>query len=347
MQAASDIRLQSEPTARQRAVLSAVVQRYLRGGEAVSSKAISGPLDISPATARVELARLCEMGLLEQAHGSAGRTPTGLGIRYYVERLMRQRTPATADRHAVEAALRIDEGPEARLRAASRALAHRCTLTALGRRPSDDAALVERLELVWLGPHRVLAVALLDDGAVRHRTLRPGHPVTPALVAGAQALFAERFAGGPLEAVRARLRIELAAAREANRPAAPLLGLAASALPERATPTDMVIIEGRRHLLDGGLGGVTGLLDTAEETECLLRLLEAFDQDDGARVILGADTPLSALHGRALVVASFATRGAARGALAVIGPMRMPYSRVVPWVAFTAGALTRLAEHAA
>lgn len=345
MQPEGTIRLLPEPTGRQRSVLSAVVQRYLRGGKAISSSAIAGALDVSAATVRVEMARLCEMGLLAQAHTSAGRTPTGLGIRYYVERLMRKRTPSTAARHAVEAALRLDEAPEARLRAASRALSDRCTLTALGRRPCDDVALVERLELVWLDAHRVLAIALLDDGAVRHRTLRPLQPVTPDLVARAQMLFAERFAGGPLEAVRDRLRVELAAAREANRPSVSLLRLAASALPVRTAPAEAVIIEGRRHLLDGGTAA--GLLDTLEEKECLLHLLDAFASDDAARVILGTETPLSALRGRALVVASFGASGRARGTVAVIGPMRMPYNRVVPWVAFTAGALSRLAESAA
>lgn len=345
MQGPQPIRLLPEPTQRQRAVLSVVVRRYLRSGKAVPSNAVSGAVQVSPATARVELARLCEMGLLAQAHASAGRTPTGLGIRYYVERLMRGRAPSSAARSAVEAALGAEQAPEVRLRAASRALATHCTLTALGRAPADDAAIIERLELVFLGAHRVLAVALLDDGAVRHRTLTPREAMTPERVLRAQMLFAERFAGGPLEAVRARLRAELDQAREARRPSVPLLGLAAEALPAPTPAAEAVIIEGRRHLLDGG--SVDGLLETVEEKQVLLQLLEAFDPGDGARVIVGAETELSALRGRALVAASFGASGKARGAVAVIGPMRMPYARVVPWVAFTAGALSRLAERAA
>jgi heat-inducible transcriptional repressor len=215
----------------------------------------------------------------------------------------------------------------------------------LGRQPHDAAALVERLELVYLAERRVLAVALLEDGAVRHRTVHLQAPVTPALVASAQALFAERFAGGPLETVRARLREELAAARESNRPSAPLLRLAASALPASTPPSDSMIIEGRRHLLTAG--DVDRLLDTVEEKEMLLGLLEAFEAESSPRVILGVETTVDVLRGRALIAASYGPLGRPQGAVAVIGPLRMRYATVVPWVNFAARALSRLAESAA
>lgn len=332
-------------TQRQRAVLQAVVRRYLRTGEAVASSAICTGLKASAATVRMEMARLTEVDLLCQPHTSAGRAPTPAGLQFYVEHLMRPRRPSTAARTAFEAALRADAAPEVRLRAASRQLAEQCTVTVLARRPYDAATLVERLELVYLGAQRVLAVALLEDGAVRHRTVLLDAPVTPELVGSAQRLFAERFAGGPLESVRARLRDELASARESNRPSTPLLRLAASALPASTPPSDAMIIEGRRHLLIAG--EVDGLLDTVEEKEMLLGLLEAFGDASNPRVIVGADRAGDVLRGRALITAPYGPIGRARGAVAVIGPRRMRYATVVPWVNFAARALSRLAESAA
>ena len=353
MQAARSPLPMPELTARQRSVLHAVVQRFLRSGAAVASRAICAGLNISAATARVELVRLTEMGLLAQPHPSAGRSPTGAGLRFYVERLMRQRRPSCADRDAFEAALRGDGAPRSQWRAATRELAARCTMTVLLRRPPVERALVERLEMVYLAERRVLAVALLEDGTVLNRMLHTDSPVTPKLVAGASELFAARFAGGPLEAIRARLRIELDAAREANRPSTPLLRLAASALPPSTPPSEAVIIEGRRHLMTGSLvvgGEMGGVLDTAEEKEVLLDLLEAFGcagASSSPRVILGIDTALPVLQGRALVSAPYGRPGGATGTVAVIGPLRMQYAKVVPWVDFTAGALSRLAHSAA
>lgn len=336
-----------ELTARQRSVLNAVVQRFLRTGAAVASRAICAGLKISAATTRVELVRLTEMGLLAQPHPSAGRSPTGAGLRFYVERLMRQRRPSCADRDAFEAALRGQGAAPSHWHRATRELAARCTMTVLLRRPPVERACVERLELVFLADRRVLAVALLDDGTVLNRMLHTDAPVTPGLVTGAAELFAARFAGGPLAGIRARLRDELNAAREANRPSTPLLRLAASALPPSIPPGDAVIIEGRRHLMTGG--DIGGALETAEEKQILLELLEGLGQEShaGARVILGADTALPVLRGRALVTAPYGRPGGATGSVAVIGPLRMPYAKVVPWVDFTAGALSRLAHSAA
>lgn len=337
-----------ELSARQRSVLHAVVQRFLRTGVAVASRAICMGLKISPATTRVELVRLTEMGLLAQPHASAGRSPTGAGLRFYVERLMRQRRPSCADRDAFEAALRGEGESRSQWRTATRELAARCTMTVLLRRPPVERALVERLEMVYLAERRVLAVALLEDGTVLNRMLNTDSPVTPQLVSRATELFAARFAGGQLEAIRARLRIELDAAREQNRPSTPLLRLAVSALPPPTPPSEAVIIEGRRHLMTGSELG--GALDTAAEKEVLLDLLEAFGCEGGnasPRVILGIDTALPVLQGRALVTASYGRPGGATGSVAVIGPLLMQYAKVVPWVDFTAGALSRLAHSAA
>jgi heat-inducible transcriptional repressor len=327
-------------TARQAEVLRCIVRDHVQHGGSVSSAAVAAELSrsVSSATVRVEMAVLEQLGLLGQPHASAGRTPTAAGIRFYVDRLMHTRPPSPQARGDLSAALEEAE-PDALLRIASRYLASRCTLTTLGRKPRLDDGVVERLELVSLSSERVLAVLVLADGAVRHRTLNVQCPIEMA--DRARALFAERFAGWSLGRIREALRAELAA--DGHGPTAPLLALAARALPAAESADDAVIVEGRTHLLDRTESGMTGLMRTLEEKRVLLQVLDGLDSAAGreaARVVLGEETGLPPLRGLALVTALFGAPGQPPGMLAVIGPVRMDYARVVPWVSFTAGALS-------
>ncbi|MEZ4464045.1 MAG: HrcA family transcriptional regulator [bacterium] len=249
---------------------------------------------------------------------------------------MQPRRPTQQARSAFEAA--IDEAePTERLRAASRQLASTCTLTTIGRRPRLDDAIVERLEIMELSSDRALAVVVFAGGEVQHRML--AHPGPRAVILSARTLFAERFCGWSLRRIREALRAELAA--DGHGPQAPLLALAAQALPTGESADDAVIVEGRTHLLHRAEDrDVSGLLRTLEEKRVLLEVLDGLSASAGARVVLGDELPLAALRGLALVSAEYGLPGQPAGALAVLGPVRMDYARVVPWVAFTAGALS-------
>lgn len=327
-------------TGRQVEVLRCIVREHVQHGGPVSSAAVAAELRnrVSSATVRVEMAVLAQLGLLGQAHSSAGRTPTAAGIRLYVDRLMQSRPPSPQAREDLSAALDEAE-PDTLLRTASRYLASRCTLTAVGRRPRLDEAVVERLELVHLSSERVLGVLVLADGSVRHRTLNVACP--PEMANRARTLFAERYAGWPLGRIREALRAELAA--DGHGPSAPLLALAARALPATESAEDAVIVEGRTHLLDRTESGVAGLMRALEEKRVLLDVLDGLDAATGreaARVVLGEETGIQPLRGLALVTALFGAPGQPPGMLAVIGPVCMDYARVVPWVSVTAGALS-------
>ncbi|MCB9547903.1 MAG: heat-inducible transcription repressor HrcA [Myxococcales bacterium] len=325
-------------TPRQADVLRCVVRAYVRDGGPVSSAMVAAELRCgsSSATVRVELGHLTRLGLLDQPHVSAGRLPSAAGLRLFVDQLMHPRRPTQQARSAIEAALDGAE-PAERLRAASRHLASTCTLTTIGRRPRLDDAIVERLEVMELSADRALAILVLGDGTVRHRMVP--HPGSRALVLRARALFAERFSGWTLRRIRDALRAELAG--DGRGPDAPLLALAARALPTGESADDAVIVEGRTHLLHRADDrDVSGLMRTLEEKRVLLDVLDGLAAVAGARVVLGDELPVAALHGLALVSAGYGLPGQPAGAVAVIGPVRMDYARVVPWVALTAEALS-------
>ncbi|MCB9538235.1 MAG: heat-inducible transcription repressor HrcA [Myxococcales bacterium] len=324
-------------------VLRGVVAGYLRTGEPVGSTAAlrHARLPVSAATVRVVMGELTQAGLLAQPHTSAGRVPTHEGLRLYVDHLMRARAPSAAQRDGLSAALlAAGEAPEDLVRTASRHLAVTCTRTAVGRRPRVDAVAVDRLQLVALGGDRVLAVLVLVDGTVCDRVVRFEGRADD--LARAQNLFNERFAGRTVVAVRAALAAELEGAEADVDPDAPLLRLAGRALPEAETPDDAVFVEGRTHLLThaddaGRLGEVMRAL---EDKQLLLTLLDELAAEGGARVVFGDELGVGGLSGCTLVTAAYGAFGRSLGAVAIIGPVRMDYARIVPWVGYTASAIS-------
>jgi heat-inducible transcriptional repressor len=323
-------------------VLRAVVQAYLKTGEPVPSRvALKGAgLDVSSATVRVVMAQLAEAGYVSQPHASAGRVPTLAGMRVYVEQLMRTRRPSAAQRDDLVAALRgAGEEPASLVRVASRHLAAACEVAAVARRPNADASTVQRLELLPLGAGRVVAILVLEDEVVRHRVV--GLNAQPDELARAQSLFNERYAGRPLGHVRRMLREELA---QADTRRGRLLRMAETALPDDESADDAVIVEGRRHLIR--LHGVepavdlTEVIEALEDKRQLLDLLEVLADAQGPHVIFGEETTLACLHTFTLVGATYGVGGRAMGTVAVLGPRRMNYGRIVPWVGYTAQAIS-------
>lgn len=329
-------------TARGADLLRGVVRAYLRDGEPVSSQVAlrEARVQVSPATVRVVLGELTHLGLLAQPHASAGRVPTAAGLRLYVDHFLRTRMPPADARGGLAAAMRdAGEEPEAWARAASRHLADTCTLTALVRRPRFDEAVVRRLDFLWLDRRRALAVLQLGD-TVRHHLVAVPEGLDAEGLARAQNLFNTEWSGVPLGAVRGALRaaIEAAAADRSER--THLLTMAARAVDLSGSAEDELAVEGRTYLVRHAESPelASTVMHTLDDTRALLSLLDELAPDAGAQVVFGAQTGLPALSACTVVGAGFG-EGVGRGAVAIIGPVRMDYARVVPWVVLTAEVL--------
>ncbi len=320
------------------AVLRAVVGLHQRTGEPVGSAAAleKSGLEVSPATVRTIMAELDGAGLLEQTHTSSGRVPTEHGLRVYVDHLLGPTRLPDAVRALIDATLAgAPEGPDALVATASRHLAIAHTLTALGRRPRLDTVELRRLELVPIEAGRLLAVAVLADGGLRNRVVRLERPTAASELRRAQNLFNERFAGLTLADARARLRAQLSATSPAD---ADALRLAERALPEEESADEAVIVEGRAHFLgpSGDPERATAILRALEDKRRLLDLLDRIDAADGPRVLIGGETAIEGLRGCTVVGAAYGVGGRRLGTVAVVGPARLNYSRIVPLVGYTA-----------
>ena len=324
---------------RTRRVLAAIVRDYIQGGEPVGSHAIARrpDVDVSSATVRSVMADLEEMGYLEKPHTSAGRVPTTRGYRYYVDALLRVKPPLPEEREQIERRAHEATQLDALMTNASRVL-HSLTkhagVVALPRPQSERLA---RIEFVRLREGRVLAVLVARSGAVRNRllTLPPG-PV--AELDQAANYLNSLIEGLTLAEAQTRVRTELERdRRELGALQAHALALGAQAVEVTGSS---VHIEGQMSLLEDkalahDLAKIRALFRALEEKEQLLSVLDRTLEAEELRIFIGAESGIVEPD-LAIVAAPYRMRGEVVGALGVIGPTRMDYSRVIPLVELTA-----------
>jgi heat-inducible transcriptional repressor len=344
---------------RDRRVLVALVRCHIATGEPVSSLWLAdrGGFDVSSATVRNVLGRLERLGLVRQPHTSAGRVPTDLGYRVYVDHLLETRRPARPAA-AVQAFVRRAGTETDLLAGASRALARASHQLGFALAPAGDAATFQHVDFVPLGGGRVLVVVIAGSGRVAQHVVAAPEPVGAAALARAADELNTGCAG--------RLLGEIGEAIGARLAADP--GLAASELGrafrvaragfEAIAPERTLCVDGTARLLEelaaeAARTGEAEVVDALEALQALLRLIEAKHrmarllsaciQAAPLAVVIGREHQAPGLRRFSLVASRFGPDDRA-GAVGVIGPMRMPYARAIAAVDGVAAALNRALE---
>jgi heat-inducible transcriptional repressor len=286
---------------------------------------------------------------VSQPHTSAGRIPTDLGYRYYVDMLLDSRR-ATRDGSAVEARLREQAGEaplfDQLLSSASHVIFEASHHVGFAIAPSDEHAIFQRIEFVPLSAARVLVVTVARGSHVSQKVIDTGEPIEPSALTQAANYLNAEFAGLPLAEVRQLVIARLEQERTLyDRLRAVALTLARRTLEGIDTPSS-VYIDGTSSLADGpdvgavSLATLHTLLRMVEEKQRLVRLLDAYLDGPGVAVVIGGEHQDPALRGCSLIVAAYGD-GARRGAVGVIGPTRMHYSRAINVVDGAAVAVAR------
>ena len=164
-----------ELDSRKQKILKAIIEEYTRTGEPVGSKRISALLDIvaSPATIRNDMAILFEMGLLEQPHTSAGRVPSHVGYRYYIDHLMQPSPISPNEIAAMQAMFNVwDPDPDKLLADAAQALADYTHCAAISSTSTPPQVCVRRIELIPAGERTVIIMVIASNGAVKSKVCR-------------------------------------------------------------------------------------------------------------------------------------------------------------------------------
>jgi heat-inducible transcriptional repressor len=336
---------------RSREIFRQVVESYLATGEPVGSRNISRLITtpLSPASVRNVMSDLEQAGLVYAPHTSAGRLPTEIGLRFFVDALMEIGDVGEADRRAMEAKVAAaGKSMEEILTEASGMLSGLTRAAGVVLTAKANVRL-KHIEFVRLEPERVLGVLVAEDGQVENRILDvPAGLPTSALTEAANFLNAH-VRGRTLTEAKA----ELEKALEAQRAALDELtqkvvsaGLASWSGGER--DDRKLIVRGQANLLDDlkaleDLERVRLLFDDLETKRGVIDLLGRAEQADGARIFIGSENKLFSLSGSSTIVAPYRD-GAGRiiGVIGVIGPTRLNYARVIPMVDYTAKVVSKL-----
>jgi len=341
-----------ELDARAREIFRRIVETYLETGEPVGSRTIArAGVQLSPASIRNTMQDLAALGLLDSPHISAGRMPTHVGLRLFVDGLLEVGDLAEDDRRTIEARLGAHgRSIEDAMNEATAILSGLAGGAGVVVTPAKDAG-VKHVEFVSLGADEALVIMVFDDGQVENRLMRRPAGVTPSALAEASNFLNARMRGRTLSESRTEVRRELEdARRELDAVSARLVedGLAAWAGGDETSRA--LIVRGRANLLADSetiadLERVRMLFDDLEQKEQLISLLDLVRLAQGVRIFIGAETRLFSLSGSAVIAAPYMSgRQKVLGAVGVIGPARLNYARVIPLVDYTARVLGRMMD---
>jgi heat-inducible transcriptional repressor len=340
----------AELSQRSRDIFRHIVDAYVETGEPVGSRTLSRRLglSLSPATIRNVMADLEEAGLLYARHTSAGRLPTELGLRMFVDGLLEIGGLTEDERQTIdsECAASGRSLPQV-LEQATQMLAGLSHCAGLVVAPKSARPL-KHIEFVHLGPGRALAVLVTEDGIVENRILDLPIGLPPSSLIEAGNYLAAKLVGRTLDAARADIMAEISSQRaELDQLAAKVVeaGLASWA---GGNKDGALIVRGQSRLLEdvkeiADLERVRALFAALETKESLARLLEAADRAESIQIFIGAQNELFSLSGCSVVIAPYRDSDERIvGAVGVIGPTRVNYARIIPMVDYTAKVIGRV-----
>ncbi len=333
---------------RKKKILAAVVEEYIRTAEPVGSKAIaqSAGLGCSSATIRNELAELVNMGYLEQPHTSAGRVPTPMGYRMYVNELMQQQKLSLEETEEINRRLNARlQQLDATISDVSRLASQLTDYPALAL-TAQSAASVKRFDLIYVDANTFIIVLMLSSNTVKSKLVHLPISVDQDMVRRLASLFNAGFTGITADQVTPLL------IHSTERAADDTMGLTAviaafviETLTEVNTPTAFLSGENRllnqpefrdpekAHKLMSYLSGGGYILPPSEE--------DAPAGVGEVRVLIGPENVAEELKDSSVVIASYDAGDNTRGLIGVVGPTRMDYSAVAAKLSFLAAGLSR------
>jgi len=329
---------------RDHAILRAIIQDYIATAAPVSSRAIvrRHGLRMSAATVRNVMADLADLGLITQPHASAGRVPTDLGYRLYVDTLLTTQGPSAQERQLL-AGPPGDHGLAGLLASSSRLLSGLTHHVGVVSAPCLGDTTLEHIEFVRLDRHRILAILVSGSNYVQNRIFHTDRDVAEAELARISRHLNERFHGLTLEEVRKRSATELRQTREVYYQLIMEAVREEQLAPDSAT--HLLFLDGASTLLDepefDDIDRARELLTALEERHNLLTLLDRVVEAEGVQVFIGAESRLGKSVECSVVAAKYGIEGRVLGAVGVIGPRRMDYARIIPLVELTSQVVER------
>ncbi len=332
-----------------------IVESYLETGEPVGSRSLSRllPMSLSPASVRNVMSDLEALGLIYAPHISAGRMPTQSGLRFFVDAFMQVGDLSQEERSSIERQIRPEERDrplESLMNEASRMLSGASRGAGIVITTKSDPVL-KHVEFIRLEATKALAVLVGEQNQVENRIIELPAGVTSSQLVEAANFLNAHLAGQTLVELRSQLeKLKTEVQNELTALSQDLVerGLAVWSGDREDGKPNQLIVRGRANLLEMMAGAedmdrLRMLFDDLEKKDSLIEILELAESGPGVRIFIGSENKLFSLSGSSLIVAPYRDQEERIvGAVGVIGPTRLNYSRVVPMVDYTAQLLARL-----
>ena len=331
---------------RARLLLKALVERYIADGQPVGSRTLSkaSGLELSPATIRNVMSDLEDLGLIVSPHTSAGRIPTARGYRLFVDTMLTtQRDPLTV---ASQMARIAPDQPLKVISNAAHMLSSLSQFVGVVMAPRRTSVF-RHIEFLRLSEKRFLVIIVSPDGDVQNRVIFTETDYTASQLIEASNFLNSHYAGMAIEEVRERLKNEVDALRGEI---AALMREAVVVSSEAIESRDEVVVSGERNLLavsdfSSDMGNLRKLFDLFEQKAQLMRLLDVSSRAEGVRIYIGGESQVIPYQELSVVTAPYEVDGQVVGTLGVIGPMRMPYEKMIQIVDITSKLVSTALSH--
>ena len=333
---------------RSRILLKSLIEKHISDGQPIGSRELakSSGLELSPASIRNIMADLEEMGFIASPHTSAGRIPTPLGYRFFVDSLLTVQPLGSIERHKIEDQFRPDSAARL-ITTASQLLSNLTQFAGVVKSPSRQSSSFRHIEFVSLSDHRILLIIVAPDGDVQNKVLEASRKFTDSELTEATNYLNQKYAGMTFENIRARIQSELT---ELKDNISQLMSLAVSAGQENSVKNEDYIVSGETNLLSVNdltmnIESLRTLFEMFDKKTGILQLLDTSDRANGVQIYIGGESGLVPLDECSVVTAPYDVDGQVVGTVGVIGPTRMAYERVIPIVDITAKLLSGALSH--
>ncbi|MCM1365363.1 MAG: heat-inducible transcriptional repressor HrcA [Faecalibacterium sp.] len=321
---------------RKELILAAVVEHYIKTGEPIGSKFLMStlPISVSSATIRNEMSELAEMGLLDQPHTSAGRIPSQAGYRYYIDNLMNKYELSDEEKTSLRRELeRFAGDPNKLIDKAGEMLARITNCAALATTPTDEGALVKRIEIMRVGTRLAMIVLMTSAGIIKNGVCRTDTEITDEMLENFHLIVDDCFVGKPVSDIGTVMIQTLVASLGANALAMSPMFVVLADIASQAVQAE-IHLEGEQNLLHHRelSDNIFETMQFLDQSEKLERAVAA--SKNPISVQIGSENLYRQLENTSMIVARYNIQGHDGGAIGIIGPTRLDYAKLIPSVEY-------------
>jgi heat-inducible transcriptional repressor len=309
------------------------VDAHIAGGEPVGSKVLMQQIACSSATIRNEMAELEEMGYLEQPHTSAGRVPSELGYRFYVDTLVEHYAMTAREIPHINQVLKAKMSELDQILTTASSLASNLTnYTGFALRPRTSEVTVKKYEAIYIAPGQFVLVMVADDGSVKTRNVKLEMAVDSASVARLATVLDQYLTGCRTSQVTLPTMVAM---EEAMAEDGAMIGPVVKLIYETISESDRgeLKVTGVDRLLQypeySDARELKGLLGALEQKNDLMDMISTAAADKSHGVVIGSEASVKEMNNSTVVFKTIVKDGKSVGAIGVIGPLRMDYARVL------------------